>query len=145
MYFSRLVAHCENVTVVMENAFGGGWYDNKMYLHTYQLSLSYSAATSETVTVCLQPGTYAPYVCGGLYIDRIGWTIYVAGEAVLSVAKGDEDSSCVNTAGSFLIGGVSPTRSPTVVPTVVPSAEPSSQPSATPTATRKYLCARHSN
>jgi len=106
--------YCEIFTVEMYDSFGDGWYNTVLYVgsHTFSMETSYSTPYyyttdyfNDTATVCLEPGTYSPYACGGMDQSEVSWSV--------SGVSGGADSTCVSSAGSFTVAGPpSPTPAP---------------------------------
>jgi hypothetical protein len=86
-----------HVLVDMRDSYGDGWNGNTMRLGSESITLS-KMSSSQWVG-CLSPGSYAPYVCGGRYVEEISWNIFVNG--VMVISNGKADSTCSPTSGSF--------------------------------------------
>jgi len=111
---------CKIFTVEMYDSYGDGWNGAVLNLGSKTVTFSsiadmgpgsyYENFTgpsdfSANATVCLEPGTYSPYVCGGLYHSEISWSV--------GGVSGGADDTCTNTAGSFTVADpTSPTAEP---------------------------------
>ena len=105
----------------MSDSYGDGWNCNILYISpTIKISIDTYDAISANTTICLPPGEYTPYCCGGEWDSEVYWSI---GGLI-----GSADNSCRGTAGSFTARDNVPTALPsnTLAPTVtnVPSMSP---------------------
>ena len=114
---------CMDLSIVMSDSYGDGWNGNVLNVGGYTFTVSSGSYASETV--CLMPGTYSPYVCGGIYDNEVSWSI--------GGLSGSADDLCAATAGSFSV--IRPTSSPTkyVPPTPAPTPAPTVSPTFAPT------------
>jgi len=71
--------------------YGDGW--NGAYLYVGDTTVTLATGGSGTATVCLEPGTYSPYACGGSYPSEVMWR-------VAGITGGAEDVCTDTTAGS---------------------------------------------
>ena len=114
----------------MEDSYGDGWNGTVLHVGDVSLSLDDYDTSSVTGTICLKPGVYTPYCCGGSYDSEV--SLSVGG------LSGGADDSCVGTAGSFTVE-YSPTpqptqsHSPTPMPTAAPTYSPTPMPTYSPT------------
>ena len=90
---------------MLEDNYGNGWDGNEhLYIGNYNLTLE--DGSDETVTVCLSPGVYSPYVCDGDGAwDEISWIIYNSDyDMVLSGASlNTEKGRCNASWGNFTV------------------------------------------
>lgn len=115
-----------NVQVTMQDSYGDGWNGNYLYFDdavaTTTLKVTLPSGSSGTALICLDPGTYSPFACGGSWDSEVSWTIDDYG------VSGGADNSCSPSSGSFTVladgATVSPTAFPTQVPTFTPTASP---------------------
>ena len=102
-----MVLDCVDFTVELQDSSGDGWEGNeKLYIGNYSMTLTDGA--EDTVTICLPPGTYSPYVCDGDYDagwDQISWSIYDLEEVmVLSGASlHSANGKCNASWGNFTV------------------------------------------
>ena len=132
--------YCEEFTVTMEDSYGDGWNGNLLYIGDFTLSLDDYVENSHyfyyyglnvqsaTTTVCLEPGVYTPYCCGGNYTDEVSWSV--------GGLSGGADKSCIGTAGSFTVSQA-PTPAPTVTP--APTNAPTTLPTSPPVSLRELF------
>ena len=110
--FSAVPSICDEFTkevnVTMEDSWGDGWNSNYLYIGDFMLSLDAyledddyleddgsASVHSATATICLPPGVYTPYCCGGIYDSEVSWSV--------GGLSGGADNSCIGTAGSFTV------------------------------------------
>ena len=103
---------------------------HKSHLDYYYYYYYYygSNVQSATTTVCLEPGVYTPYCCGGNYTDEVSWSV--------GGVSGGADKSCIGTAGSFTVSQA-PTPAPTVTP--APTNAPTILPTSPPVSLRELF------
>ena len=103
---------------------------HKSHLDFYYYYYYYygSNVQSATTTVCLEPGVYTPYCCGGNYTDEVSWSV--------GGLSGGADKSCIGTAGSFTVSQA-PTPAPTVTP--APTNAPTILPTSPPVSLRELF------
>jgi len=102
--------------VTMSDSYGDGWQGNVLHIGSHTFTLSSGSSSEETV--CLEPGTYTPYACGGSYLSDVSWSV--------GGLSGGADDSCVGTSGSFsvvmsLAPSLTPVPSITLEPTLMPT------------------------
>ena len=113
---------CTEFAVTMSDSYGDSWNGNVLYIgdHTFTLE----SGSFGTATVCLDAGTYEPYVCGGSWDSEVSWTV--------GGVSGGADNSCVASSGSFNVAPITPgpTPEPTISPrpTLGPTQEPTQEP-----------------
>lgn len=74
--FEFVRPYCVDVTVNLYDSWGDGWNGNNLYFTANKvLPTTLSTGSSGIRTVCLPPGTYSPFVCGGTYDEEISWSI----------------------------------------------------------------------
>jgi hypothetical protein len=88
---------------VVLNTEGDGWQSNKLYFTTADMTqhLTLTAGFFEYQSLCLPPGTYFPFACGGLWPSEVLWEI-----PAMDIFGGADDT-CVpgaDTHASFVIG-----------------------------------------
>ena len=119
-----------NVFIIL-SSLGDGWNGNYLYfsddMDDTTWKLTFSHGHSSTKSICLPPGTYEPFACGGGWPHECGWSIEGYG------ISGGADSSCTPSSGSFTVLADGESVSPTVIPTSSPTAYPTSPPSQGPT------------
>ena len=98
---------CTNFTVEMFATFGDGWNGDVLYLGDY--TFTFSTGFYSSASVCLPPGTYAPYVCGGFFNSEVSWSV--------GGLSGGADDTCTGTAGSFSVNR--PTPGPSQLPSTL--------------------------
>ena len=127
---------CVDVDVALTDSFGDGW--NKNYLRFSSASYDMIAVTapsgsSYSASVCLPPGLYTPYCCGGEFPEEVSWSL--SGDPIDGSITGGAMASCSAARSAatnqFEIAG--PTNAPTFAPTTKPSLFPTSFPSVSPT------------
>lgn len=119
---------CTTVTVSMTDSYGDGWNGNNLYFTADKsVSVSLASGRSGTESVCLPPGTYTPFACGGTWQSEVGWSIAAYG------LSGGATTTCAATSGSFNIAGNIPTSAPVFKPTGSPTTKPTSVPTFAPT------------
>ena len=101
---------------------------HKSHLDYYYYYYYGSNVQSATTTVCLEPGVYTPYCCGGYYRDEVSWSV--------GGLSGGADKSCIGTAGSFTVSQA-PTPAPTVTP--APTYAPTTLPTSPPVSLRELF------
>jgi hypothetical protein len=69
--------NCTNITVHMVDTYCDGWQGNKLYFSTADMSvyLTLPSGCYSTQQVCLPPGTYTPFACGGVWPGEVSWTV----------------------------------------------------------------------
>lgn len=101
--------------------YGDGWNGANLYIGETTLTLENGKYGTETV--CLEPGTYSPYACGGSFPSEVAWRVAgISGRAVYctsTMASNDDDyyyddptdCSCAGSSpGSFtVVAGTTPT------------------------------------
>ena len=87
------------VAVTFADSWGDGWNDNKLHIGSSTFSLDDYDWTSVSGIICLEPGVYEPYCCGGSYDSEISWTV--------GGVSGTADNSCFGTAGALTVTGYS--------------------------------------
>ena len=65
---------CTVYDVYMEDTFGDGWNGAMLYF-TDTIAVTLLSGSSDYTTVCLPPGSYSPYACGGDYPSEVGWSL----------------------------------------------------------------------
>ena len=110
---------------------GDGWNGNKLYfddvanMATTTYMMTFTSGHSKTKSICLPPGIYTPFACGGGWPHEVSWVIEGYG------ISGGADSSCQPDSGSFTVlaagQSLSPTESPTQSPTLYPTSPPSAR------------------
>jgi hypothetical protein len=117
-----------NVHVTMGDSYGDGWNGNYLYfddaIASTTLKLTLASGSSGTATICLDPGVYSPFACGGSWDAEVSWTIDDYG------ISGGADNSCAPSSGSFTVLGDGVTFSPTLSPTAFPTLHPTSAPTS---------------
>jgi predicted outer membrane repeat protein len=105
---------------------GDGWNGDILYF-TPGISVTLPSGSSGVEEVCLPPGVYSPYACGGSYSSETSWEVVGYG------VSGGADASCSPSSGNFTISDNM--QRPSGSPTPVPSSSPTitSQPTASPT------------
>jgi hypothetical protein len=126
---------CVNVEVRMTDSWGDGWNGNNLFF-TDSSFITLPTASSGVETVCLPPGQYAPWCCGGGWPAEVGWSLVIDGVTVLS---GGADTACaaqgsvdVFPSSSTFAPTASPTEESTTTPTVAPSKVPTGAPTQAP-------------
>jgi hypothetical protein len=96
---------------------GDGWNGNVLYIGSQTVTLA-TGFTGNTI-VCLVPGVYSPYACGGTYSSEVRWSVGgLSGSAEFSC------SSAAAAAGSFIVGTFAPTTTPAPTTSVAPTPLP---------------------
>lgn len=109
---------------------GDGWNGNKLYfddvanMATTSYKLTFTSGHSKTKSICLPPGTYSPFACGGGWPNEVSWEVEGYG------ISGGASSICQPTSGSFTVLGDGETLAPTEVPTSAPTKYPTEAPTA---------------
>ena len=101
-----MVLDCVEFYGVLKDTAGDGWDGNEnLYVGNHSMTLK--DGFQDTVTICLSPGTYSPYVCDGdnAYWTEISWSIYDSDSVmVLSGASlNTENGKCNATWGNFTV------------------------------------------
>lgn len=78
---------CTVYHVYMEDTFGDGWNGAMLYF-TDTIAVTLMSGSYGDATVCLPPGSYSPYACGGFYPSEVGWSLPAYG------LSGGAASSC---------------------------------------------------
>ena len=85
-------------------------------------TVTLATGSYENTTVCLFPGDYSPYACGGGNPNEVRWSV--------GGLSGTADSFCMPSSGVFHVGPV-PTSAPTT--TLAPTISKTSAPTPHPT------------
>jgi hypothetical protein len=118
---------CTDVTVSMTDSYGDGWNGNSLFFTADKsVSVSLASGSSGSDSVCLPPGTYTPFACGGTWQQEVGWTIVGYG------LSGGATTTCTATSGSFTIAANAPTLAPVFKPTTSPTNAPVAVPTSAP-------------
>lgn len=118
---------CTNeFTVNMVDTWGDGWDGTVLYVDGRTFNIDSGSKSFDTDKVCLEPGTYYPYACGGTYVSEVAWSI--------GDVSGTATAECPSTIEGLtpLIVPEPPTPAPTT-PTPFPTLEPSLVPTEAPT------------
>lgn len=124
---------CIDVVVTMNDSWGDGWNGNYLYfdgvanMATTELKVTLANGFSGTASVCLTPGIYSAFACGGTWINEVSWSIDAYG------VTGAADATCGNGAQTFEVLPAGVSAVPTTVPTPAPTRSPTSSPTAAPT------------
>ena len=125
-----LVEQC--LEVQMYDSWGDGWNGNSLHVGSFDFTLEegfYGVAE-----VCLPPGTYEPYACGGPWVEEVKW---VVGDLVGCAGNCMNMSFSMSMAYSMSYGGPTPQPNqsprPTAQPSPLPTAPPTMQPMPVPT------------
>ena len=110
-------AQCVLFGVTLTDTGGNGFQDN--YLNIDNISLTLESGASEAFALCLPPGIYSPYCCGGSNPLQSRWAVYDGDGTPL--LRGGCGPTCTSP-GDFTLYW-SPSASPTTTP----------EPSMTPT------------
>ena len=84
-------ASCIDVIVTLSDSAGNGWNGHILYLGANTFTLS-SGQGYSSQDVCLTPGSYYPYACGGsaVSVEEVFWSVgEVSGRASLTCGSGD--------------------------------------------------------
>lgn len=121
-----------NVVVNMHDSFGDGWNGNYLYfddaeaMTTTALKMTFNSGHHSTKSICLPPGEYSPFACGGGWPSECSWDIMGYG------ISGGASSSCTPTSGTFKVLADGETYSPTTYPTSAPTTSPTATVTAAP-------------
>jgi hypothetical protein len=120
---------CHDVAVTMRDSFGDGWNGNFLHIGANTFTISYGTYAEQIM--CLPPGSYYPYCCGGSWDSEVSWTIEFEGNIVST--GGADDLCSPQMAFTVTAPVVGATLSPTRFPTSIPTPQPTTQPTSAPT------------
>ena len=117
---------CEEYKVTLTDAANNCWkyhigasnhVEHKLYIGSQTVTMAGYPCSQQTATVCLDPGTYWPFSCGGYggyqgsFIPDYSWTV--------GAMRGQGSTSCSNPVkfGSFQVTGDLSAQAPTTQPT----------------------------
>jgi hypothetical protein len=122
-----------NVIVDMYDSYGDGWNGNYLYFDSdttsTTLKMTFNHGHSKTKSICLPPGDYTPFACGGGWPGEVSWDIVGYG------ISGGASSSCTPNSGTFSVLAEGQTHSPSSHPTTAPTDYPTAVPTTSPTVT----------
>ena len=79
--------------LTLEDSNGDGWSGTDVYFGDEVWTLE--SGGYATTTLCLAPGVYTPYACGGTNQEEVSWSI--------GGLTGGADELCAGTVGSFVV------------------------------------------